>query len=139
MRKKFIQISAVAKVVVKEASAQPISAWPCIRDLNLPPKKPFPFVFSEKDYDASSCVIYNLYVSHLRVSNPRPGLRPGSAPPCDSGIKCGKCIYLQSFPFNFNQGNFNQKKIHFLQDILCNSFNYMKSFSTRNTFAAVEH
>ena len=61
MRKTFIQISAVAKVVAKEALAQPISAWPCIRHLNLPPKKRVPFVFSENDYDASSSVIYNLH------------------------------------------------------------------------------
>ena len=51
----------VAKVVAKEALAQPISAWLCIRDLNLPPNKRVPFFFSEKDYDASSSVIYNLY------------------------------------------------------------------------------
>ena len=54
----YIQISAVAKVtakaVAKEALARPISARPCIRDLNLPPKNAFPFVFSEKDYDTSS-------------------------------------------------------------------------------------
>ena len=48
-------------MVAKEALAQPISAWPCIRDLNLPPKKRVPFFFSEKHYDASSSVIYNLY------------------------------------------------------------------------------
>ena len=52
----------IAKVVAKEALAQPISAWPCIRDLNLPPKKRVPFCFqSKKNYDASSSVIYNLY------------------------------------------------------------------------------
>ena len=45
---KFIQISAVAKVIAKEALAQPISAWPCIWDLNFPPKKRVPFFFSEK-------------------------------------------------------------------------------------------
>ena len=61
MRKTFHTDSAVAKVVVKEALAQPISAWPCTRDLNLPQKKRVPFVFSEKDYDASSSVIYSLY------------------------------------------------------------------------------
>ena len=65
---KFIQISAVAKVVAKEALAQPISAWPCIRDLNLLPKNAFPFVFSGKDYDASSSVICNLY-SHWGTAN----------------------------------------------------------------------
>ena len=64
----FIQISAVAKVVAKEALAQPISAWPCIRDLNLPPNKRVPFFSSEKDYDASSSVIYNLYVRNHMAS-----------------------------------------------------------------------
>ena len=60
MRKTFIQICAVAKVVAKEALTQPISAWPSIRDLNLPLKKRVQFVFNEKDYDASFSVIYNL-------------------------------------------------------------------------------
>ena len=58
--KKFIQISAVAKVVAKEALAQPISAWPCIRNLNLPPKKRVPFCFQWKRLRCPS-VIYNLY------------------------------------------------------------------------------
>ena len=61
-------------MVAKEALAQPISAWPCIRDLNLPPKKRVPFFFSEKDYDASSSVIYNLYgdiiMSHICFQYP---------------------------------------------------------------------
>ena len=61
MRKTFHTDFCVAKVVAKEALAQPISAWPSIRDLNLPPKKRVPFFFSEKDYGASSSVIYNLY------------------------------------------------------------------------------
>ena len=64
-------ISAVAKVVANEASVQPISAWPCIRDWNLPPNR-HPglefapqIVFTEKDYDALSSVIHNLYGSTL--------------------------------------------------------------------------
>ena len=50
MRKTSIQISAVAKAVAKEKLAQLISAWPCIRDLNLPPskKKRVPFVLVKK-------------------------------------------------------------------------------------------
>ena len=71
MRKKFIQISAVAKVVAKEALAQPINKCLALHPgfEFAPPKNAFPFVFSEKDYDASSSVIYNLYVYY-------PGPRP---------------------------------------------------------------
>ena len=72
-------------MVAKEALAQPISAWPCIRDLNLPPKKRVPFFFSEKHYDASSSVIYNLYGSsayrYLPLTNRDPELLRRPSPP----------------------------------------------------------
>ena len=53
-----MHISAVAKVVAKEALAQPISAWPCIRDLNLPPKKRVPFFFSVKKITMPPLVLF---------------------------------------------------------------------------------
>ena len=79
-------------MVAKEALAQPISAWPCIRDLNLPPNKRVPLFFSEKHYDASSSVIYNLYdgvdlasaeaeIRHVFGDTPITEASIGAAPP----------------------------------------------------------
>ena len=68
MRKKFIQISTVAKVVVKEALAQPISAWPCIRDLNLPPKTRS-LLFSVKNIRMPPLVLFIISMNWRAVTN----------------------------------------------------------------------
>ena len=47
-----------AKVVAKEALGQPISAWPCIRHLNLPPKKRVPFCFQSKKITMPPLVLF---------------------------------------------------------------------------------
>ena len=65
MRKTFIQVLAVAKVVAKEA----LALYPGLEF--APPKNAFPLVFSEKDYDAFSSVIYNLYGVGSVVNTPR--------------------------------------------------------------------
>ena len=41
-------------------------------------------------------VILSSLLSHLRISNPRPGLRPSNAPRCGSGIKLSLNSFLPS-------------------------------------------
>ena len=50
-------------VVAKDALAQPISAWPCIWDLNLPPNA----TFQSFTFDAPSSVIHSLYGVYFTV------------------------------------------------------------------------
>ena len=61
------------KWLLKKALVQPISAWLCFRDSYLPPPPPpiasFPFVFTEKDYDAISGVLYNLCACDFVLQN----------------------------------------------------------------------
>ena len=107
----------VAKVVAKEASAQPISAWPCIRDLNLPPKKRVPF-FSMKKIMMPPLVLFiismvalpiyrnvpNILQQHqARVQNHPHSERskvPKQLVPPNPRLRAGDLVYL---PFDHNK------------------------------------
>ena len=56
------------KVVANEASVQPISAWPCIRDLNLPPNSAFPF-FDWKKITMPALVLFIISMLNIPKQN----------------------------------------------------------------------
>ena len=66
-------------MVANEASIQPISAWPCIRGLNLPPNSALPF-FDRKKITMPALVLFIISMhtplAHTRIACVAGGQAP---------------------------------------------------------------
>ena len=98
-------------MVAKKALVQPISAWPNIRDWNLPPNRRVSFCFhqfTEKDYDAPSRVIYTVA---LRCNSQKQiQIHKNKFKFTNTNSNSQKQIQIHKNKFKFTKTNSNSQK-----------------------------